>query len=117
MTKNPTVKQLKKKADKALQEWGARNYHACLVCGGEYNCLHHYYPKSVSSTLRYDKDNLIPICIGCHFRHHHGTPEIQNQINKIKGSQWLENLEKKKQVLTHWNKGMLLSIVADFKNS
>jgi len=86
----------RKKADKAMQEWGRRTYSKCLICGGKLSCLHHYFPKSTSAGLRYDKDNLIPICQGCHFRHHNGDPRIQNAINEIKGKEWLTRLAKKK---------------------
>jgi len=92
-----TVAYWRKKADKACQEWGRKTYKKCLVCGKPISCLHHYYPKSTSSALRYDEDNLIPICVGCHFSHHNGNPAIQNKINEVKGEDWLKRLKKKKE--------------------
>lgn len=53
---------LQKKADKLLQEKGREKYSKCEVCGGKMSCLHHFFPKSTASALRYDWDNLIPIC-------------------------------------------------------
>jgi hydroxymethylpyrimidine pyrophosphatase-like HAD family hydrolase len=94
MTKLST---LRKKADKLLQQWGRNTYKFCLACGKQMSCLHHYYPKSTSSALRYDYNNLIPICNGCHFRHHNGDPSIHNTINEKKGDQWLAELKKKKE--------------------
>ena len=87
----------RKKADKLMQMWGRLNYTKCLICGKKMSCLHHYYPKSSSSTLRYDEDNLIPICQGCHFRHHNGDPSIHNTVNEKKGKAWLKRLQSKKE--------------------
>jgi len=63
------------------------------------SCLHHYYPKSTSTPLRYDFDNLIPLCAGHHFQHHNGNPEIHNTVNMKMGLEWVENLEWKKHNL------------------
>jgi len=94
-----TIAYWRRKADKAMQEWGRKTYKKCLVCDKPISCLHHYYPKSTSSALRYDIDNLIPICVGCHFSHHNGNPAIQNKINDIKGRIWLNNLMLKKNII------------------
>lgn len=91
----------KNKLDKLIQEKGRLTYKSCLVCGGEMSCLHHYFPKSTSSNLRYNFLNLIPICVGCHLRHHKkGDPRIQNIINKRKGEKWLKELNKEKDKIT-----------------
>lgn len=82
-----------------IQEVGRLHYHGCLICGGEYSCLHHYFPKSTSTALRYDFDNLIPICRGCHFAHHNGHPEIHNTVNEKMGKEWLDDLTHKKNTL------------------
>jgi len=86
--------RLRNKCDKLLQEIGRLIYKKCLVCGRPMSCLHHYFPKSVAGNLRYHWENLIPLCASCHFRHHASqTPEIQNEINRIKGEEWLESLK------------------------
>jgi len=90
-------RSLQKKADRLLQEEGRRRYEYCLVCGKPMSCLHHYYPKSMASALRYDWDNLIPICVGDHFRHHNGDPRIHNKVNEVKGEEWLNRLKSKKE--------------------
>ena len=36
-------------AAKVVPEWGRRTYNECLVCSGEYCCLHHYFTKKSSS--------------------------------------------------------------------
>ena len=84
------------KADRQLQELVRKTYRSCEVCGKPVSCGHHYYPKSTAGNLRYDWDNIIPICQGCHFRHHNGFPEIHNRINEKRGQEWLDRLEWKK---------------------
>ena len=93
----------KEKADKALQEWGRRTFKKCEVCGGKYSCLHHYFPKSTSTALRYNPSNLIPICQGCHFSHHNGNPIPHNVINEKRGEEWKQYLYKKKNEIIKAN--------------
>lgn len=87
-----------KKCDKLMQEVGTRNNPKCEICGKQVSCIHHFFPKSVSARLRYDWDNLIPICQGCHSRHHQaGDPRIHaTVIQKRGGMEWYEGLLKKK---------------------
>lgn len=92
-----TTKYWRTKCDKLIQEMGREIYDGCLICKGEYSCLHHYFPKSTSTILRYDWKNLIPICASCHFSHHNGNPEIHNKVNKIMGEEWLEELTAKRK--------------------
>lgn len=89
-----------KKSDKKLQEIGRIMFEeqGCLICGGEYSCLHHYVCKAHSTALRYDWDNLIPICAKCHQSHHTGkNSTIHAQIDLIKGEEWLETILSKKR--------------------
>lgn len=108
------VSYYRKKADRLLQEWGRRTYKDCMVCGKQMSCLHHYYPKSSASALRYNEDNLIPICQGCHFRHHNGDPSIHNTINEIKGKEWLKRLQKAKLEFHKTNIGYYKSIIEKY---
>lgn len=86
---------LRRKCDKALQEEGRRRYTYCEVCGKPISCLHHFFPKSISSRLRYDWDNLIPICVSCHFQHHTSyNPSIHATIIKKRGQDWYDKLEE-----------------------
>jgi len=99
ITTSQKLKRLRNKADRLFQMVGRMNYDKCLVCGGEYSCLHHYYPKSTSTPLRYDFHNTIPLCVKCHFSHHNGNPEIHNKVNMIMGLEWVEELEWRKHNL------------------
>jgi len=86
-------KRAVKNADRAFQNWGRAVYKFCLICGKPISCLHHFFPKSMSTALRYEIKNGIPICQGCHFSHHNGDPRIQETIINKKGKEWREDLE------------------------
>jgi len=114
--KGTKISTLRNKADKLMQELGRQLNESCLICSKPMVCMHHYYPKSTSSALRYDFTNLIPICHGCHCSHHGGNPEIHNEVNRIKGEEWIEELECKKRTLTvSTNKTYYREIIANFK--
>ncbi len=94
MTTQQKKKKLQNKADKLYQEIGRALNDKCIICGGEYSCLHHYFPKSTCSALRYNIKNGIPICAKCHLRiHSSDDPTINNKIRDINGDKWLRELE------------------------
>jgi hypothetical protein len=43
--------------------------------------------------LRYNLDNCVPICHGCHNLHHTGDPRIHAEVIKIRGMDWFDRLE------------------------
>ena len=91
--------KLRRKCDKLLQETGRQTYTVCLVCGKPMSTLHHFFPKSTCSALRYDWSNLIELCQGCHFSHHNGNPEIHIKVIEARGDEWLQELRAKKRNL------------------
>jgi 5-methylcytosine-specific restriction endonuclease McrA len=94
MTNQQKKKRLRNQADKLLQEICRALYKKCLVCGGAYSCGHHFFPKSTCAALRYNLNNIIPVCVKCHCRiHSSDDPTINARIIKIKGWEWLEDLE------------------------
>jgi len=99
-----TIKQLKVKADKLVQEIGRKIYPRCLVCGKDTTEMHHYIPKSRSNILRYNFKNLIPLCHSCHFKYHHGDPYIGIIILKTKGFDWADDLNKQRNIFVKANK-------------
>ena len=99
MSKTPQQKRraLQRKCDKLLQEVGRKIYKDCYVCGRPYSCLHHFVCKSRSNRLRYDWDNLIPVCKSCHFKIHTGSDStIHAIIQSKKGDKWVKDLILKK---------------------
>jgi 5-methylcytosine-specific restriction endonuclease McrA len=68
----------------------------CEVCG-KYGILqgHHFYYRSSYGHLRYNKENHITLCRGCHFVLHHQDPKkIEQRIIKKRGQKWYANLLK-----------------------
>ena len=102
-----SVSYWSKKADKQMQEIGREMYadKGCLICGGEYSCLHHFFPKSQSTYLRYNWKNLIPICQKCHYNHHNGNPEVHIIVLEIKGMDWFEELQALRNANRYVNAG------------
>ena len=87
--------RLKKKLDLEFQIRYTALNPFCLVCGEPTSCMHHYIFKSQSSFLRYDVRNLIPICSRCHtLLHKCGDPRINQEIIRIKGHDWADELER-----------------------
>lgn len=97
MRRKKTKKQrLRSKADKLFYEHNLQLQ--CEVCGKRATQVHHFFPKGMYGHLRYDDDNGISLCQGCHFSHHHkGDPKIQQKIIKKRGMKWFNKLLKKSQ--------------------
>lgn len=94
-----SIKYLRNKCDRLLQELVRLVYKKCEICGGELSCGHHFIPKSVSSFLRYYWPNIIPICVKCHIgielRKAH---LITAKIVLGRGAEWLKDLEQKSRL-------------------
>jgi len=54
--------KLRKKCDKLMQQIYTKKYPKCDICGAPTHCMHHFVEKSRSSRLRYEEENLIPLC-------------------------------------------------------
>jgi len=91
-----SVKYYRNKADKLLQEYYRSQNLKCEHCGQPAQLMHHYFPKSRASALRYNENNLIPLCQGCHFAHHNGDPQIHAKVIEKRGMDWHNNLLKEK---------------------
>lgn len=99
------MKYTKNKCDSLLSPLVIKLFPKCLLCGNPTQVAHHFIKKSVSSFLRYEKKNLIPLCSACHFRLHFNDEGLWNgRIALIKGKRWLDNLEKHKRDYVRCNK-------------
>lgn len=68
----------------------------CEICGGKAIQLHHYFYKRNYPHLRYDKENGISLCKGCHFvLHYQDSHRIEDKIIAKRGKKWLTALKKK----------------------
>lgn len=103
-SKQPLPK-LKRKADRQLQDFFREKYpnQKCLVCGKRAELQHHFIEKSLSAGLRFELNNLIPLCHSCHFRHHQvGDSQIVAVILRKKGQKWADNLNKLRILRKGW---------------
>lgn len=83
-----------KQSDDLMQDIHKYMYNKCLVCGGNNEVGHHFITKALSSFLRYDFKNLIPLCHACHFRHHiKSDPYVSMVIVNHYGKDWFNWIE------------------------
>lgn len=87
---------IKKVSDKARRLWDEcrkavfeRWGHKCILCGAteRLECHHYQKTRSQDPSLKYDVENIVPLCPHCH--NHHGVDErfyeLREQIEqKIK---------------------------------
>lgn len=101
MKKTSSSIEKKKDITIKLNDWkvrGAKKWgDKCEVCGAtEYVQGHHAFPFKGFSILRYDVDNYVPLCRGCHSKleRFKGFDVIFKVISN-RGIGWLNKLLKK----------------------
>ena len=97
------TKTLRNKADKLLTPIIKQLHPDCILCGAPTQVAHHHVHKSKSSILRYNLDNLIPLCTGCHLKLHHNESYWASKIVAIRGLDWFRGLEKEKNKIIKVN--------------
>jgi len=93
----------------------------CEVCGSTGILqVHHFWYKGSYAHLRYDLDNGISLCQGCHFVLHHQDPKkITDQIIAKRGKKWYNKLKKKaleRNNISFQTIGYYTDILAELKN-
>ena len=86
--------------DKADKLWFKKYLKPnCEVCGNNGVLQgHHFYFKGSYGYLRYNKDNHITLCRGCHFCLHHQDPKkIEEKIILARGKSWHNKLKRQAQ--------------------
>jgi 5-methylcytosine-specific restriction endonuclease McrA len=116
MKKRTENSKLQSKCDKLLTPIVKKLNPKCLLCGSPTEVAHHHIHKSKSSILRYDLDNLINLCHRCHQALHHNESYYASRIIQIKGLEWFEKLEKKKNQINRVNKGWYLENLKRLEN-
>ena len=74
--------------------------------------MHHFFTKRMSSSLRYEDENLIKLCNGCHSLHHkNNDPRIHGTVMVKRGLKWYKNLlilkEKKVKISKSYYRDMI----------
>ena len=68
----------------------------CECCSKPAVQVHHYFPKGSFGHLRYDLENGISLCQGCHLKiHFTGDPTVNQTIIEKRGKGWYNRLKKK----------------------
>jgi len=94
MSSTKNLKRLRSKADKI---WFIKHLKdKCEICDKPAKQVHHFYYKKNYPHIRYDKDNGVSLCMGCHcFLHMQDPKKIEEQIIKVRGVRWHNRLKKK----------------------
>ena len=99
------VALLKAKCDKVMQQIYTAKNPKCDICGKPTYCMHHFVEKSRSNRLRYEEENIIPLCQLCHsYTHNKMNRFMLNNlnrsysyvdmiINKRGGKEWKDKME------------------------
>ena len=115
---NVKLGTLRRKCDAKMQEVGKKKFPRSLLSGLPTQVMHHFFPKSISSYLRYDWDNLIPLTNGEHMRlHQSGDPSYEQEIIKIKGKKWYDALNRVKRNYLKVNPAYYEKVLKDFELS
>lgn len=100
-------KTLRRKADRLFQEIIVKLHPYCESCSKPTTVGHHFIPKSLSNSLRYEIINGIGLDNGCHFAWHtKSDPVIYERIIEKRGNEWLAKIrqirEKEVKVTVGW---------------
>ena len=89
--------KIQRTCDALMQQVGKLKNPKSIISGVPTQVHHHLIPKSVSSMLRYDWNNLIPLTNGEHCRLHQSPdPTIEMKIVEIRGGiDWFNKLKEK----------------------
>ena len=88
---------IRNKADRLLQEYIRREHgtELCELCGErQVSCGHHFIYKSQSLALRYELENIIPLCRDCHLYAHRWQNLFSANITAKRGEDWLCSIER-----------------------
>lgn len=94
---------LRKTADEMWKFACIKHWGQDCVCGKPAVQVHHFFPKGLFPSTRYSIDNGVPICMKCHFFHHHrGSPEVHQMIIGKRGQNWYDTLRAEGQKHITW---------------
>lgn len=91
------IKRKRNEADRLFQEVCLKRNPYCEACGKQATQIHHFVPRSLSNNLRYDLNNGISLCKGCHHKHHAaGDPAIYEAITRNKSKEWFKYIREQR---------------------
>ena len=104
--------KLQKKCDSYLTPIVKQQSEMCEAgCGNYTQVGHHWIEKSRSARLRYEIENIIPLCNSCHSKIHNrfgnnivGGVDIAEVIIKKRGRDWFNRMNKLQGEMIKTNK-------------
>jgi hypothetical protein len=95
------IKKLTKENDKIFQDICRLKFKTCYW-NHPYSCAHHWVRKAQSLYLRYDFNNVIPVCMSCHCKIHQAQDStLEAEFVLAQGRSWFsEMLERKREIVT-----------------
>lgn len=100
MKKLPKIKTVRNKCDALLTPIVKKMYPRCESCGKPTEVGHHWIEKSRSSNLRYNLENIIPLCTVCHTKIHNrfgssvvGSVDVAQAIINKRGEEWKKRMD------------------------
>lgn len=122
MKKVSALGKLQKKCDALMQIENKKRHKKCEACGGPNQVAHHWIEKSRSANLRYNEDNLIPLCNSCHSKIHNvfgnnivGGRDIGDIIIKKRGKKWKERMDREGRIQIKVNKDHYEKILSEYE--
>lgn len=91
--------------------------HACSVCGLRYGlAAHHFFGKKAYPAVKWDIDNGVLLCVGCHIMkvHRKGQTEIARDalIGRI-GQERFDELKKRANQINRYRMADLIALEND----
>lgn len=110
ISKSETAK-LQAKCDRLLTPIMKKLHPKCEVCGSDTEVAHHWIEKSRSNNLRYNIENLVPLCHSCHAKIHNrfgnsitGSLDVADIIRAKRGEEWYNRMKVEGQKVIKVNK-------------
>lgn len=72
-------------------------YPQCIICSGLTTTAHHFVHDSKSVRLRFELENMIPLCTSCHFMLHQNESYWAGKIIEAWGLDWFKRLDAMSQ--------------------
>ena len=92
-----------------------RDKGKCERCGktSPLNTAHIFSRRNLAT--RWDKDNVLCLCVGCHFWAHQNPIEFVEWINKLRGVSWYNKLREKANKVKKWTIPELKELLKEFE--
>jgi 5-methylcytosine-specific restriction endonuclease McrA len=113
--KGSNTKAIKKDLDKLWSKITHEQYdHTCSVCGLRYGlAAHHFFGKKAYPAVKWDIDNGVLLCVGCHIMkvHRKGQTEIARDalIGRI-GQDQFDELKKRANQVNRYRMADLIAL-------